>query len=112
MEALHGSQLNAVVFVQNYLQLQFDGRVLTIYQFPPVRRGLESYSIERPGYRDELCAFIGNILVTTSHEQSVLELSFQSGDRISISCREEDSTSPEVANLDLNNGAIYVWHPE
>src|SRR5690242_9135647 len=52
---IHGSQLSSVEFVQDYVQLRFDGPCLTAITWPVVTVGQQRFRLETPGYRDALC---------------------------------------------------------
>ena len=54
-----GEQLSSVEFVQDYLQLHFDGSTLTCYSWPKILVDFNSYEIFDNGYRDAICKIIG-----------------------------------------------------
>ena len=58
LEKLKGRNLSAVTFVQDYLQLQFDGPFLNIFVWPRITVSGKSLSFGMQGYRDELCGQI------------------------------------------------------
>jgi Mn-containing catalase len=51
-------QLSSVEFVQDYVQLHFDGNTLTCYTWPTVILNFKTYNITDNGYRDALCSII------------------------------------------------------
>ena len=54
-----GEQLSAVCFVQDYLQLEFDGYKLTTYTTPIVIIGESTYvAYHQDNYKNFLCDFI------------------------------------------------------
>jgi hypothetical protein len=55
LQMLIGEQLSAVTFVQDYLQLQFDGPRLTVFSHPVVMLGDKTFHWGKPGFRDALC---------------------------------------------------------
>ena len=60
--AVRGRLLSAVAFVQDYVQLQFDGPLITLLEWPEVHiNGLVVVS-GKPGYRDALCTLIGKVV--------------------------------------------------
>jgi hypothetical protein len=61
--AVEGEKLSAVTFVQDYVQLHFDGPRLTLIAWPVVRVGDASHAVDDPGYRDQLCRLIGRVVV-------------------------------------------------
>lgn len=56
---LIGEQLSSVEFVQDYVQLHFDGRTITAYVWPEVIFGKEEFSFGQENYRNKLCDLIG-----------------------------------------------------
>lgn len=56
---LIGEQLSSVEFVQDYVQLHFDGRTITTYVWPEVTFGKEAFSFGQESYRNKLCDLIG-----------------------------------------------------
>lgn len=62
--AIEGEQLSAVTFVQDYLQLHFDGPMITAITLPVVISGEARSGIGDIGYRDRLCALIGKKVVS------------------------------------------------
>jgi hypothetical protein len=73
--AIEGEQLGAVTFVQDYLQLDFDGPRLTLTIWPRVVQNGMTRRFEEAGYRDALCGLIGKI---------VREAYLVEGDRLQI----------------------------
>jgi len=61
-KSILGEQLSSVVFVQNYLQLDFDGNRLTSYSWPKVKIKNTVYVIGREYYRDALCEIITHLV--------------------------------------------------
>lgn len=57
-ECLCGEQLSSVIFVQDYLQLDFDGNRITFYSWPAVILDKKIYKIEDNDYRNALCSLI------------------------------------------------------
>lgn len=51
-------QLSSVEFVQNYLQLHFDGKSITYYVWPTITVDAKIYKIDDTGYRDAMCKII------------------------------------------------------
>ncbi|MDE3106198.1 MAG: hypothetical protein KGK08_13595 [Acidobacteriota bacterium] len=99
-EDLEGLPLTAVAFVQDYLQLQFDGPVLTLYAWPEAFRDEGSYAYGEPEYRNVLCELIGNdVEAATLVEDEALEIRFVNGSSLRVSLREEERTGPEAGSL-------------
>jgi hypothetical protein len=81
--AIEGEQLSAVTFVQDYLQLHFDGPTLTAVTRPIVITGDASFEFEGPGYRDQLCALIGQV-VSRAYVRPADRLQIDFRDRASL----------------------------
>jgi len=97
LDVLVGEQLSAVSFVQDYVELHFDGRALTAYTTPVVSIGIDSARWGEPGYRDMLCGRIAHIVrsaVATEGEQISIELDDDSV--IFISLRYEHYAEGQV----------------
>ncbi len=58
-DKLVNEQLSSVEFVQDYLQLHFDGRIITSYIWPIINIKNESLIFGDVVYRNALCDFIG-----------------------------------------------------
>lgn len=58
-DKLINEQLSSVEFVQDYLQLHFDGRTITSYIWPIINIKNENLIFGDVVYRNALCDFIG-----------------------------------------------------
>ena len=97
VSAIEGEELEAVEFVEDYLQLRFEGPLLTFYEWPSVL--LEEFSISygEPGYRDALCALIGEeVEQAVLDDGSSLTLKLANGAVVALSLREEDMSGPDA----------------
>jgi len=106
ISAVEGEALNSVTFVQDYLQLDFDGPRFTFFQWPEVflEAGSKlpegSYAFGDPGYRDVLCSLIEAEVESTSAEEGVaLEIKFDNGAIVRVSLREEELQGPEAGQF-------------
>lgn len=100
LEDLVGEQLSAVEFVQDFLQLRFDGPVLTLLEWPEVFREEGSYAYGEPEYRNVLCDLIAEDVAAASLvEGEAVEVQFASGASVRLSLRSEDLSSPEAGSL-------------
>ncbi len=97
ISAIEGEELEAVEFVQDYLQLRFEGPLLTFYEWPSVLLEEFSLSFGEPGYRDALCALIGEqVEQALLEEGSSLTLKLANGAVVALSLREEDMSGPDA----------------
>ena len=95
-----GQELTAVEFVQDYLQLRFDGPLLTLFVWPDVFREEGSYAYGEPEFRNFLCAQLGNnVTAATLEEGEAIEVEFENGVILRASLREEDLDSPEAGQF-------------
>jgi hypothetical protein len=85
--------------VRDYVQLDFDGMLLTAYTLPEVEAGGRRWSSREPGWRDSLCQRIGVSLTTAYCSELQLALGFSDTSNILISLRDQDYTGPEAFML-------------
>lgn len=96
-EQLRGEHLSAVTFVQDYLQLWFDGPGINVTNPLTVQSGGVSVASWQPGFRDALCSLIAKIVATVEcREGEAFVIRFEDGSLLSVSLREQDYTSPEA----------------
>jgi hypothetical protein len=80
LSRLVGCNLATVVFLRWYLQLTFDGPILTCEVWPTVDLGDGEIHYGKPGYRDALCSLLGETVVATREETGLgLALQFATG---------------------------------
>ena len=106
ISAIEGEELASVLFLQEHVQLDFNGPLLTLFHWPEVfipegsQIGEGSYAFGDPGYRDALCLQIGEPTETTSFEEGVaLEIRFENGTIFRSSLREEDYEGSEAGQF-------------
>ncbi len=93
-----GEQLSEVTFVQDYVQLAFDGPRLTAITCPRVFVSGRWFNWGEAGYRDALCGQIAKVLrAGTTHDGQEIRLEFMDDTVISISLRDEGYRGPEAA---------------
>ena len=110
LDVLKGSQLSAVTFVQDYVQLQFDGPTLTAITTPRVHRLNESFEWGMPEYRNVLCERIWKLVRRAfSIEGEEIKIEFEDGSSISISLKPADYRAAEAAHFDNPPNPTCVW---
>jgi hypothetical protein len=119
MSALAGSQLVAVTFVKDYLQLVLEGpqashsHHLNLYNPSRVQAGDTSFRWGEAGYRDALCACIDAHVSRAASEAEQIVLEFSNGTIFTISLRAEDFDGPEasewVHEVDGEVQQVMVW---
>src|SRR6266853_6048256 len=95
-----GEQLSSVEFVQDYVQLRFDGPCLTVNAPMVVSVQGTRYKKGSPGFCESLCQRIALLVrraVTIENEKIVIE--FQDNSEIEISLKPEEQVSLEAAEL-------------
>ena len=102
LSILVGEKLSSVIFVLDYLQLDFDGNRLTCYIFPKVIKDKLVTSINSDNYLNLLCSFLGAIVISTTEKDGFgISISFEAGE-IFLSFTDEDIG--EVAYFVDNDG--------
>ena len=108
-DSLLNEQLSSIEFVQDYLQLHFDGNSLTYYVWPTVTVNSKSYCITEEGYRDAICKLIAQELKEVSFiENRALNLYFSNGDHVSLSLAR-DASNTEVIEFVYFRGLNSDW---
>ena len=94
---LEGEQLGAVTFVQDYLQLAFDGPGFSIFMPVTVESGGLTTRSGDTQFRNALCEQIAKrVRSVVRQEAEALIITFHDDSRISISLRESDYSGPEA----------------
>jgi len=98
IESILGAQLSSVEFVQDYVQLHFDGPTLTLFVWPIITRGGQQYRRGQTGcYRDELCDRIGRkVLEVVTDNADAITIRFDDATSFAVSLKDEDRTGPET----------------
>jgi hypothetical protein len=85
LNELAGEKLSSVVFVMDYLQLDFNGNRFTLYIWPEVLVGEDVFHITDEQYRNKLCAIITHVVKHVVYtEQQSLEIHFVEGNQIRL----------------------------
>lgn len=110
LKSLEGRQLSSVEFVQDYVQLHFDGPTLTAVTHPRVHVMNQSFEWGKQEYRNALCDRIGKLVrhATTIPEQQI-KIEFEDGALISISLNPDDFLAAEAAVFDNPPNPTVVW---
>ncbi|MFG2044964.1 hypothetical protein [Dactylosporangium sp. NPDC048998] len=113
LAALIGEELASVIFIRDYVELDFDGPRLSVYVWPRVAVGTDIRRISDPGYRDALCALIGHTVTSSTESGEVgLVIDFGPGS-VEIKPRPSEVERPEIAMLrGFADGPEWmVWRP-
>jgi hypothetical protein len=96
-DELQGEQLSAVTFVQDYLQLWFDGPGVNVTNPLTVITPGSTITSWDAGFRDLLCGQIAKIVAGVDwRAEEALTFRFEDGSALSISLRKEDYRSVEA----------------
>jgi len=111
LQSVVGRQLSAVTFVQDYIQLQFDGALLNAYVWPTVETQGRKTTRESSNYRNVLCDQIGrNVVEVSEIGGEALVVRLEGTTTIRVSLDEQDRTSVEAALFhDDMGGTFAVW---
>lgn len=110
LDELRGCNVSAVTFVQDYLQLHFDGPLLNLFVWPRVAEPAAVLNFGMAGYRDALCALIGKTLSAVTEEAGVaLCLHFTHGIAIEVPLLPDFRQCPEAVVFLDARGACVVW---
>jgi hypothetical protein len=106
LQMLIGEQLSAITFVQDYLQLHFDGPRLTVFSHVIVSLGDQVFHGGKPGFRDALCNNIAKKVIEARivNEDSI-SIRFADGSTIKISLKDKDYSGGEAVNFDTGGSA-------
>lgn len=113
LETLHGEKLSSVEFCLDVtIQLHFDGHLMTVYGGIAVEDAQRRWELGAPGFRDALCARIGQLIVGSHIEEDrYLALSFADASVIEVNLDPEllDEHTPEHVIFDLSDHRWWVW---
>lgn len=101
LQVIIGAQLSAVTFVQDYVQLHFDGPRLTVFSHAVVVLGDKTFHWGKRGFRDALCNNIAKQVTDArvAYSDSIC-IKFADGSMIKISLKDEDYLCAEAVNFD------------
>jgi hypothetical protein len=108
LRRLGAKRLDSVVFVLDYVQLNFGDACLTILTDVRVKddRGVIDWTGD--GSRDAICRRIGSVLMEAVRSADRIVLLFQDSAQLSFSLAAEERTGPEAINFDDGEGRLYV----
>jgi len=96
-DELIGQQLSSVEFVQDYLQIRFDGPTINVTNPLTVNANETEITSWNAGFRDLLCGQITKIVQSVTFEPGkALTIRFIDNSQIVISVRPDDYSSPEA----------------
>jgi len=102
LDVLVQQQMGAVIFVQDYLQLDFDGYRLTLNVWPKVLLPVNTFGFNDSGYRDALCSLISKKIIAVSELATEIVLAFDEG-QISVDLSEDIGIEHMIFENTLTN---------
>src|SRR5215204_1308489 len=97
LASLEGEELGAIIFVRDYLQLNFDGPLLTLLVWPRLRDQAQVLGISDVGYRDKLCQQIGKVVqAIDENSREEVTIQFSDGTELIIPTAEPERCGPEA----------------
>jgi hypothetical protein len=112
VEGLVGGQLSAVAFVQDYVELHFDGPVIRALTNPVIHLNGAQLRFPAAGSRDALCQFIGRLVAKVELAESVsLTCHFQGGGSIIVPLDPDSYRGAEAMHFQESpTGTLQVWN--
>lgn len=105
LSGLKNEQLSSVIFVQDYLQLDFDGQRLTCYIWPQIFVAEDKYEFGESEYRNKLCGLISKVIKEVTVKDSIsLEFVFADNSKIFLPLDYEDKKVKEIATFKDSDG--------
>ena len=96
LKRLEGEQLSSVEFLQDYVQLRFDGPCLSAYNSHHIASGNSTIAWGQPGYCDALCKLIAHTVHKSTLAENGISVTFDHDAVWTMSLRKEDCTGPEA----------------
>lgn len=108
--AIKGAQLGAVTFVQDYVQLAFDGPGFSAFNLPSVWASNQMWEPTTPFYRDRLCEQITKIVSEVELTEKKLTVLFEDGSRIEVSLEVAEGCAEAAMFTNPATGYMAVWN--
>lgn len=99
LRSIIGEPLSGIAFVQDYVEMHYDGRILRALANPAVVVHGNRYRFPDQGSRDALCLLIGKVVEDVLIEEgSKISVSFADGAVLVIPLDIASRTGPEAAH--------------
>ena len=112
LNILIGEKLSSVIFVMDYLQIDFDGNRFTFNVWPKIMVQGTLTEFGSFEYRNILCSLIGSKISQVELIEYVhLRLTFTNKDTITVSLdpTNQEIICPEIINFSDTKNNLYVW---
>lgn len=109
LQVIVGEQLSAITFVQDYVQLHFDGPRLTAFSRPVVIIGGKTFHWGEPCFCDALCGRIAKKVMEAriAYGESIA-ITFEDGSIIQVSLQDKDYVCSEAVKFDAQDAEWWV----
>jgi hypothetical protein len=108
--AIKGQQLGAVTFVQDYVQLAFDGPGLTAFNCPFVLMNDNVWKPASDFYRDRLCEQITKIVSDVELTNDSISIIFVDGSRVEVPLEIAEGCAEAAIFTNPAKGYTAVWN--
>ncbi|HEX7285645.1 MAG TPA: hypothetical protein VF532_05650 [Candidatus Angelobacter sp.] len=108
LERLQGEQLSSVEFVQDYVQLRFDGPCLSAYNPHHITSSNSTIAWREPGYCDALCKLIAHRVQKATVAEDSIRVSFDNDAVWTMSLGDQGRTGPEAFYFVDHEGNFWV----
>jgi hypothetical protein len=96
LQRLQGEQLSSVEFLQDYVQLRFDGPCLSAYNPHHLAQENSTIAWGQPGYCDALCRLIAHRVQKTTVAEDGISVTFDNDTVWTMSLGDQGQTGPEA----------------
>ena len=111
LAAIVEQPLSAVVFVQDYLQLVFNGACLTCYNWPTVQTESGTVFDCSHGFRDTICSQLASVVTKVDIMEDRLVITFSNGSDIGLSLVPTEESGVEAGVFSIPaQGILIVWN--
>lgn len=108
---LIGIELSAIVFVRDYLQIQFDMDIITLNTWPIIKINQINTRFEEDSYKNVLCEFISKKLEKVEYVQNKhLTMFFEQGLELNVDLKDNIYNLPELVCVKLYSGDLEVFN--
>jgi len=109
-DSIENMRVSSVVFVESYLQIVFDDYIFSMFVWPELLSGGKLFKYGNVGYTDLLTKLINHRVVEAIEAPEYISILFASGEKLSVSLKEEDKSSVETATFNAIEGGLFiVW---
>ena len=96
LQRLQGEQLSSVEFLQDYVQLRFDGPCLSAYNPHHIVLKDSKIAWGQPGYCDALCKLIAQRVQKVTVAEDAISVAFDNDAVWTMSLGDQGRTGPEA----------------